>query len=90
MLHTQRRSIIMPRLFHRILSFAVEGEIYDQETKPEDIIKNYLFRFKDYNDGRDKSFLELEHKDVRGRIVKFSSRPKVSKARKPDTEFFVI
>ena len=80
----------MPKLFHRILSFEIEGEIYDLNTKPEDIIKNYIFRFKDYNDGRDKSFLELEHKDHRGKIVKFNSRPKISKAKKPDTEFFVI
>jgi hypothetical protein len=80
----------MPKIFHRIVSFAVEGEIYDQETKPEDIIKNYIFRFKDYNDGRDKSFLEFEHKDHRGKITKCSSRPKISKAKKPDTEFFII
>jgi hypothetical protein len=80
----------MPRIFHRILSFEIEGEIYDQETKPEDIIKNYIFHFKDYNDGRDKSFLVMDHKDHRGKIVKFTSRPKISKAKKPDTEFFVI
>ena len=80
----------MSRVFHRILSFEVEGEIYDNETKPEDIIKNYDFRFKDYNDGRDKSFLELDHKDVRGKIIKFNGRPKISKAKKPDTEYFVI
>lgn len=80
----------MPKVFHRILSFEVEGEIYDQNTKPEDIIKNYDFHFKDYNDGRDKSFLVMDHKDVRGKIVKFNNRPQISKAKKPDTEYFVI
>ena len=80
----------MSRVFHRILSFEVEGEIYDNTTQPEDIIKNYDFRFKDYNDGKDKSFLELEHKDHRGKITKCSNRPKISKAKKPDTEYFVI
>lgn len=80
----------MSRVFHRILSFEVEGEIYDRDTSPEDIIKNYDFYFKDYNDGRDKSFIELEHKDSRGKIVKINNRPKISKAKKPDSEFFVI
>jgi len=80
----------MPRIFHRILSFEVEGEIYDTETQPEDIIKNYDFKFKDYNDGRDKSFLVMDHKDHRGKIVKINNRPKISKAKKPDSEFFVI
>jgi hypothetical protein len=80
----------MHRIFHRILSFEIEGEIYDNETKAEDIIKNYEFRFKDYNDGRDKGFLVMDHKDHRGKIVKFNNRPKITKAKKPDTEFFVI
>lgn len=80
----------MPKIFHRILSFEVEGEIYDNDTSAEDIIKNYDFRFKDYNDGRDQSFLLMDHKDNRGRIVKVNNRPKISRAKKPDTEFFVI
>lgn len=80
----------MPRVFHRILSFEVEGELYDNDTQPEDIIKNYDFKFKDYNDGRDKSFLVMDHKDSRGKIVKFNNRPSIKKAKKPDSEFFVI
>lgn len=80
----------MPRIFHRILSFEIEGEIYDTETKPEDIIKNYIFHFKDYNDGHDKSFLTMDHKDHRGKITKVGGRPRITKARKPDTEFFII
>lgn len=80
----------MPRIFHRILSFEIEGEIYDQETKAEDIIKNYDFSFKDYNDGRDKSFVTLEHKDHRGKITRISNRPTIKRAKKPDTEYFLI
>lgn len=80
----------MSRIFHRIISFEIEGEIYDNETSAEDIIKNYEFRFKDYNDGHDKSFLELDHKDHKGRITKCSSRPRITKAKKQDTEYFVI
>ena len=80
----------MPRVFHRVLSFEIEGEIYDTETKAEDIIKNYTFQFKDYNDGKDRSFMVVEHKDNRGKITKVSGRPKISKAKKPDTEYFLI
>jgi hypothetical protein len=81
----------MPRIFHRIISFEVEGEIYDHSTKPEDIIKNYEWHFKGYQDNHeDKCFLEASHRDHRGRLVKVSSLPKISKAKKPDTEFFVI
>lgn len=80
----------MSRVFHRVLSFEIEGEVYDNSTQPEDIIKNYDFHFKDYNDGRDKSFLELEHKDHRGKITQINNRPKITKAKKPDSEYFVI
>lgn len=80
----------MPRIFHRTLSFDVEGEIYDSHTKPEDIIKTYDFRFQDYNDSGGKTFLYIEHKDHRGKITNISSRPKISITKKPDTEYFVI
>ena len=80
----------MSRVFHRLLTFEIEGEVYDNSTKPEDIIKNYDFHLKDYNDGRDKSFLEMEHKDHRGKITLISNRPKIGKAKKPDSEYFVI
>ena len=80
----------MPKVFHRTLSFDIEGEIYDDHTKPEDIIKSYDFHFKDYDDSGCKSFLALEHKDHRGKITRVSNRPKVNRAKKPDTEYFVI
>lgn len=81
----------MPRIFNRVLTFHVEGEIYDRETKPEDIIKNYTFNFKQYSDdnGRNKSFLVLEHRDSRGSITKMTRLPKIHPWKKPDTEFFL-
>lgn len=79
----------MPRLFNRVLTFKVEGEIYDLETSAEDIIRNYTFRFRDYNDGKDRSFIELDHKDNRGRILKMTRLPRIHKWKKPDTEFFL-
>jgi len=79
----------MPRLFTRVLTFKVEGEIYDTETQAEDIIRNYNFNFKDYNDGIDKSFLVLDHSDHRGRITKMKRLPLIRKWKTPDTEFFL-
>jgi hypothetical protein len=79
----------MPRLFTRIITFKVEGEIYDLDTKAEDIIKNYTFAFKDYSDGKDHFFIEGTHKDIRGRIIKITRLPNIHKWKKPDTEFFL-
>jgi hypothetical protein len=80
----------MQKQFKRIISFEVEGEIYDNETKPEDILKNYEWNFKDYNDGKDKCFLVFEHKDSRGKITKMTKLSKINKAKKPDTEYFIV
>jgi hypothetical protein len=80
----------MPRAFKRLLTFEIEGEIYDANTKAEEVIKNYDFHFKDYDDGGSHSFLTLEHKDHIGKITRISNRPKIQKSKKPDTEYFVI
>lgn len=80
----------MPRLFKRLITFMVEGEIYDTETKAEDIIKNYSWSFKDYSDGKDHFFIEGSHKDMRGRILKVTKTPKITKCKKADTEYFLI
>ncbi len=79
----------MPRLFNRVLTFHVQGEIYDMNTSAEDIIRNYTFAFKDYGDGKDHFFLECTHKDNRGRITKLTRLPKIHRWKKPDTEFFL-
>jgi hypothetical protein len=78
----------MPRLFNRVLTFHVEGEIYDHETKPEDIIKNYNWSFKDNSDDN-HFFISAQHKDNRGRITKMTKLPKIHRWKKPDTEFFL-
>lgn len=80
----------MPRIFNRILSFHVQGELYDKDTKAEDVIKNYNWSFKDYSDGKDHFFIEASHKDNRGRITKMVKLPKISLYKKPDTEMFMI
>jgi hypothetical protein len=81
----------MSRIFHRIVSFEVEGEVYDHSTKPEDIIKNYDWHFKDFNDGHgdDKCFLEASHFDHRGRIIRMTKQSKIQKTEKPDIEFLI-
>ena len=82
----------MPRLFKRIVSFEVEGEIYDNSTTPESILRNYEWHFKNFSDNHTghSSFLEMVHKDCRGQITDIHKLPKIQKPRKPDTEFFVI
>lgn len=78
----------MPKLFTRILTFKVEGEIYDNETKPEDIIKGYDWSFEDSMDGNIQIF--GHHKDNRGIINSMIKLPKIHKWKTPDTEFFLI
>lgn len=77
----------MPRLFTRVITFKVEGEIYDNETKPESIIKNYNWSFEDNMDGNIQIF--AHHKDNRGRITKMTKLPLIHRWKKPDTEFFL-
>jgi hypothetical protein len=79
----------MPRLFHRVLTFHVQGEIYDSKTSPESIINNYTFSFKDYNDGKDHFFIEASHNDKRGRIINLTRLPKIHRWKTSDTEFFL-
>jgi hypothetical protein len=80
----------MPRIFTRQLSFIVEGEIYDNETKPEDIIKNYEWYIKDDED-TNNIHLVAHHNDQRGRITKMYKLSKIQKVKKkPDTEYFLV
>jgi len=81
----------MPKIFHRIISFEVEGEIYDHYTTPEEIIKSYEWYFKGYHDNHeDKCFLEASHDDHRGRLTKITAKSKISKTNIADSEYFVI
>lgn len=80
----------MPRTFARQLSFIAEGEIYDTDTSPEDIIKNYDWH--DLTDSYDDDIhLMADHKDKRGKITKLYMLSKINKVKKkPDSEYFII
>jgi len=78
----------MPRLFTRLITFHVEGEIYDMETKAEDIIKNYQWHIRENGDG--KIHIVATHSDNRGKINKLIKLPVIKKCKKPDTEYFLI
>jgi hypothetical protein len=78
----------MSRIFNRVITFRVEGEIYDaKETTPESIIKNYDWVFYHNDDGT--ITVTGRHKDKRGRINKMIHLPKIHKWKTPDTEFFL-
>lgn len=78
----------MPRIFRRIVSLEIEGEIYDtKETTPESIIKNYNWSFRHNDDGT--ITITGRHHDHRGDITKISVLPRIHRAKKPDTEFFL-
>jgi hypothetical protein len=64
----------MPKRFKRTILFEVEGEVYSDEVKPEEIIRSYNWRFKDYydNHGESKCFLESCHSNTRGKITKLT------------------
>jgi hypothetical protein len=78
----------MSRIFNRVLTFRVEGEIYDtKETTPESIIKNYEWTFRNNDDGTISVI--GRSKDRRGRISKMVKLPKIHKWKTSDTEFFL-
>lgn len=78
----------MPRLFNRVMTFHIQGEIYDtHDTTPESIIKNYDWSFRRNTDN--SISLVGRHKDVRGKITKMIPLPKIHLWKKPDTEFFL-
>jgi hypothetical protein len=78
----------MPRIFNRIVIFHVQGEIYDNKTDPETIIKNYHWQTRNNIDG--KLQIVANHKDTRGRITKMVYLPKIYPWHKPDKELFLI
>ncbi len=78
----------MPKIFNRIISFKVEGEIYDKSTTPEQIIKSYDWSFK--HDGSNSIFCSASYDDNRGRITNMTRLNKIQKWKKPDTEYYII
>lgn len=77
----------MARIFNRIITFHVKGEIYDKSTSPESIIKNYDWSFEYHDDGNVQIF--GHHNDNRGRITDMVKLPKIHLWKTPDTEFFL-
>jgi hypothetical protein len=77
----------MPRLFHRIISFEVEGEIYDNSSRAEDIIKNYDWRVQHLNDNL---VITAHSREKNGRIVNLTKIPKVFRSRKVDTNYYIV
>lgn len=78
----------MPRIFHRVLSFEIEGEIYDLSTSPESIIKGYSWSV--HKNDSDELHLIASHKDNRGRIAKIKKLDKIQKSSIPDTTYFLV
>jgi hypothetical protein len=80
----------MPKPFKRIISFEVEGELYDDKIQPEEIIKSYSWRFKGYHDqhGEDKCFLEASHSHPRGQITKINFKSITKKPPVLQAELF--
>jgi len=78
----------MPRLFNRIISFKVEGEIYDNHTTAEQIIQSYDWSFR--HDGSNGVFCSASYDDNRGRITNMIRLKKIQKWKKPDTEYYII
>jgi hypothetical protein len=78
----------MPRLFERLITLKVAGEIYDTETKAEDILKNYRWKANVFSDN--SLSIIADHRDRRGKITSVVKLPNIQKASKPDTEYFLI
>jgi hypothetical protein len=77
----------MPRLFHRIISFEVEGEIYDNSSTAESIIRHYDWKVKHDNTNL---VITASTKDKNGRIVNLTRIPKIFKSRKVDTNYYIV
>ena len=78
----------MPRLFNRLITFKITGEIYDTETKPEDILRGYTWKTGVCSD--DSVSITADHHDRRGKITTVVKLPKLQKTSKPDSEYFLI
>lgn len=81
----------MPKLFTRILTLRVQGEIYDTNTKPEEILRNYDWRCHENPIDSNEYEVIGKHKDQRGRITSVTMLPYIRKdSKKPDSEYFLI
>lgn len=70
----------MPKIFDRVITFHIHGEIYnDDDATPESIINNYIWEQKDI-DGQIR--LVGRHRDTRGRINSMVRLPEISMCKK--------
>ena len=77
----------MPKIFDKVLSFHIQGEIYDAENiGAESIINNYDWIQKDVEG---EIHLIGRHKDKRGRINKMVKLPKIHPWIRPKSDMFV-
>lgn len=77
----------MPKIFDKVLSFHVQGEIYDDsKASPESIINNYSWTQKDVEG---EIHLVGHHKDKGGRINKMVKLSKIHPWIKPQSDLFV-
>lgn len=77
----------MPKIFDKVLSFHVQGEIYDDsQASPESIINNYNWVQKDIEG---EIHIVGRHKDGRGRICKMVKLSKIHPWIKPKSDLFV-
>lgn len=77
----------MPKIFDKVMSFHVQGEIYDDgDASPESIINNYAWTQKDIEG---EIHIIGRHKDKRGRINKMVKLSKVKPWIKPQSDLFV-
>ena len=76
----------MRKVFDKIITFHVEGEIDNDHTSPESIINSYDWSFEDSFDGNIQIF--GHHKDTRGRITRMTKLPTIHNWHTKDTKFF--
>lgn len=71
----------MAKTFDKVITFHIQGEIYDNDTRPESILNNYIWTFEDNLDGNIQLF--AHHKDKRGRITNMTKLSKIGPWKKP-------
>lgn len=77
----------MPKTFKRIISFEIEGEIYDNSTSAESILRNYNWNCKSENN---HISVTGNHKDKRGRITSIIKKGRITKSNQSDSDYFII
>jgi len=77
----------MSRVFNRILTFHVRGEIYDSYTSPEEILNNYDWSFDDNYDGNIQ--LSAYHNDDKGKITQLVKLPRIQLMKGAASDFVI-